>query len=69
MVNRNRNSLKSQRETQRSTELEQAIREIARRCVFLIRGCLREEEWQDARSEFERIIRHELEQLGQPLIK
>lgn len=36
------------------------IREIARKCVYIIRGCLREEEWQDAEEEFARIITNAL---------
>lgn len=35
---------------------EAAIRAIARQCVYVIRGCLREEEWLDAEEEFARII-------------
>jgi hypothetical protein len=39
---------------------EAAIR-IARRCRYVIQGCLREEEWADADGEFYRICREELE--------
>lgn len=69
MVNRRHKSQDSPRPKRRRAEIDLAIREIARQCVFVIRGCLREEEWQDARSEFERIIRDELELLGLSLIE
>ncbi len=39
---------------------EAAIR-IARRCRYVIQGCLREEEWADADREFYRICLEELE--------
>jgi hypothetical protein len=34
---------------------------IARRCLFIIRACLREEEWDDALQEFYQAAREELE--------
>ena len=39
---------------------EAAIR-IARKCRYVIQGCLREEEWTDADGEFYRICLEELE--------
>lgn len=37
---------------------------IARRCVRLIQGCLREEEWQEAAAEFSRVAGEELAALA-----
>ena len=34
---------------------------IARRCLFIVRGCLREEEWNDAVGEFYHVAREEME--------
>lgn len=34
---------------------------IARRCVFIIRACLREEEWIDATREFYQVAKTEIE--------
>lgn len=36
--------------------IEVSIRSVAKQCVFIIRGCLREEEWIDAEEEFQRVI-------------
>jgi hypothetical protein len=35
--------------------------DIAKRCRFIVQGCLREEEWGDAETEFYRVVREELE--------
>lgn len=43
--------------------IEVSIRAVAKRCVFIIRGCLREEEWIDAEEEFRRIILEGLKDL------
>lgn len=36
--------------------VESLGKQIAKKCVFIIRGCLREEEWFDAEQEFALIV-------------
>ena len=43
-------------------ETHRAAITIARRCVFIVQACLREEEVIDAVDEFYSVIREELEQ-------
>jgi hypothetical protein len=40
---------------------------IARRCLWIIRVCLREEEWPDAMLEFYTVARTEIEELERPI--
>lgn len=43
---------------------KETVRKIAKKCVYVIRGCLREEEWLDAEEEFARIIATEINLLS-----
>jgi hypothetical protein len=51
---------------QRTTDarLKQVALRMARRCRHIIQGCLREEEWRDADTEFYAIILEELQNLA-----
>jgi hypothetical protein len=44
--------------------LKYAARRIARRCRWIIQGCLREEEWGDCEDEFNNVVIEELERLA-----
>ena len=43
--------------------LRQAALRMARRCRWIVQGCLREEEWIDCDEEFFAVILEELQQL------
>jgi hypothetical protein len=43
----------------------QAAIAIASRCVWIIRCCLREEEWRDAQVEFYNVAREQLEKFNE----
>jgi hypothetical protein len=46
----------SQAGTHCSINREDAAMQVARECRYIIQGCLREEEWQDADQEFYEVI-------------
>lgn len=47
-------------------ELHAIARRVARRCRWIVQGCLREEEWRDADIEFYRVVCDELLRLKEP---
>lgn len=46
------------------SRLQVVAMRLARRCRYIVQGCLREDEWADCDAEFATVILEELQQLG-----